>query len=148
MVADKRVHIGVPKNKSEKLPALSLDFLRVTSVDVEENLDSDIVKTFDEPVSVPSTDGGFGIDISALEARSKADFITLKRILKRLKNETGSLSIYETVKHRDGNFENEHHFTGVSLTSNKVKYDAENLTARDLSFNAESDNELVDNEPI
>lgn len=147
-MADKRVQIGVEESADGTLPALSLAFLRVTSVEAEENLDSDIVKTFDEPVSVPSNDGGFSIDISALEARNKNDFITLKRILKRLKTENGYLSVYETVKHRDGNFESENHYTGVSLTSNKVSYDAENLTARDLSFNAEAMNELVDNEPI
>lgn len=148
MVADKRVQISVPENTSEGLPALTLAFLRVTEASIEENLDSDIVKTFDEPVTVPSNDGGYSISISALEARSKEDFITLKRILKRMKTETGNLSIYETIKHRDGNFESENHLTGVSLTSNEVKYDAEDLTARDVEFNAEACRELVDNEEI
>ena len=111
-------------------------------------MDSDIVKTFDEPVSVPSNDGGYTIDISALEARNREDFITLKRILKRMKTETGTLSIYETVKHRDGNFEVENHLSGVTLTSNEVSYDAEDLTARDVSFNAEAMREIVDNEEI
>ena len=139
-MADKRVQIGVGN--------LSLSFLRVTKVEAEENLDSDLVKTFDEPVSVPSSDGGYKIDISSLEARSLADFKTLKKILKRLKTETGTLSVYETIKHKEGNFESENHFGGVSLTSNKVTYDAEDLTARDLSFNAESMREIVDNEEI
>ena len=139
-MADKRVQIGVGD--------LQLGLLRVTTVDVEENLDSDITKTFDEPVSTPSNDGGFKIDISMLEARSLSDFKTLKKILKRLKSETGTLSVFETVKHKEGNFENENHFSGISLTSNKVKYDAESLTARDVSFNAESMREIVDGEEI
>ena len=139
-MADKRVQIGVGD--------LQLGLLRVKTVDVDENLDSDIVKTFDEPVSVPSNDGGYTVDISMLEARSLDDFKTLKKILKRLKTETGNLSVYETVKHKEGNFEVETHFSEVSLTSNKVKYDAENLTARDTSFNAGSMRELVDGEEI
>ena len=139
-MADKRVQIGVGD--------LTLAFLRVTEASISEELDSDIVKTFDEPVSVPSNDGGYTIDISALEARNRDDFITLKRILKRMKTETGNLSIYETVKHRDGNFEVENHLSGVTLTSNEVSYDAEDLTARDVSFNAEAMREIVDNEEI
>lgn len=147
-MADKRVQIGVPENPEEGLPALSLGLLRVTEASIEEELDSDIVKTFDEPVSVPSNDGGYSIDISTLEARNVEEFKTLKKIIKRLKTETGTLSIFETIKHKDGNFETENHLTGVSLTSNKVDYSAEDLTARDLSFNAEANREIVDNEEI
>ena len=139
-MADKRVQIGVGD--------LSLAFLRVTEASISEELDSDITKTFDEPVSVPSNEGGFEVEISALEARNKDDFITLKRILKRMKTETGTISIYETVKHRDGNFEVENHLSGVMITSNEVSYDAEDLTARDLSFNAEACREIVDGEEI
>ena len=147
-MADKRVQIGVPVNEEEGLPALSLAFLRVTELSIEEELDSDIVKTFDEPVTVPSNDGGYSIDISALEARNVDDFITLKKIIKRMKTETGAISVFETIKHKDGNFEVENHLTGVSLTSNKVDYSAEDLTARDLSFNAEANREIVANEEI
>ena len=85
MAADKRIQIGVPENLTEGLPAISLQILRVTEASVSEELDSDIVKTFDEPVSVPSNDGGYTIDISALEARDVNDFIKLKKPLKRLK---------------------------------------------------------------
>ena len=148
MVADKRVQISVPENVEEGLPAISLAFHRVTSADIEEEVDSDITKTFDEPVSQPSNDGGFTINISALEARNLTEFKDLKKILKRLKTETGAISVYETVKHKDGNFEAEYHCSGVSLTSNKVSYDAEDLTARELSFNAESMREIVDGEEI
>ena len=139
-MADKRVQIGVGD--------LKLALLRVTEVKVSEEIDSDLVKTFDEPVSVPSSEGGFTIDVSALEARSLTDFKKLKKIIKRLKTETGTLSVYETIKHKEGNFEMENHFSGVSLSSNEVTFNAEDLTARDLSFNAESMREIVDNEEI
>ena len=139
-MADKRVQIGVGK--------LKLGLLRVTEIAVEEQLDSDIVKTFDEPVSVPSSEGGYKIDVSLIEARSLKDFKTLMKIIKQLKNETGVLSVYETVKHKEGNFETEKHFRGVSLSSNKVTFNAEDLTARDLSFNAEALREIVDNTEI
>lgn len=139
-MADKRVQIGVGD--------LKLALLRVTEVKVSEEIDSDLVKTFDEPVSVPSSEGGFTIDVSTLEARSLTDFKTLKKIIKRLKTETGTLSVYELIKHKEGNFEIENHFSGVSLSSNEVTFNAEDLTARDLSFKAESMREIVDNEEI
>ncbi len=139
-MADKRVQIGIDD--------YSLSLLRVTEVKVSEEIDSDIVKTFDEPVSVPSSNGGFTIDIDALEARSITDFVTLKRILNAMKTGTGNISVYETVKHKEGNFEVENHFTGVSLSSNEVTYNAEDLTARSVSFNAEGHTEIVDGEEI
>ena len=139
-MADVRIQIGCGD--------LNLSLLRATKASVNEEIDSEVVKTFDEPVSAPSSEGGYTIDISALEARSLSDFITLKKILKLMKTETGTLSIFETVKHKEGNFEAENHLTGVSLASNKVEYEAESLTARDLSFNAETLREIVNNEEI
>ena len=139
-MADKRIQLGVGK--------LKLNLLRATEANVSEENDSEIVKTFDEPVSVPSSEAGFTIDISMLEARSLAEYKRLKQILKLMKITTGTLSIYETVRHKKGDFEVENHFSGVSLTSNKVKYSADSLSARDLSFNAETMREIVDNEEI
>lgn len=139
-MADKRIQIGVGK--------LKLNLLRATEANVSEENDSEIVKTFDEPVSVPSSEAGYTIDISALEARSLTEYKRLKQILKQMKNTTGTLSIYETIRHKKGDFEVENHFSGVSLTSNKVKYSADSLSARDLSFNAETMREIVDNEEI
>ena len=72
-MADKTVIISVAD--------LELTFKRVTEVKISEELDSDIVKTFDEPVTVPSSDGGYTVDISALEARNVDEFKTLKKIL-------------------------------------------------------------------
>jgi hypothetical protein len=128
---------------------LTLTFKRVTEAKISEELDSDIVKTFDEPVTVPSSDGGYSVDISALEARSVADFILLKRILKNLKTTPGSLTISETVKYSpDQIFDDVNFLSGVTLTSNEVTYSAEGLTARDLSFKAKSLEETVNGEPI
>lgn len=139
-MADKRIKISVGK--------LSLSLLRATEANVSEEIDSEIIKTFDEPVSVPSSDAGFTIDISALEARTVKDYKRLKQILKQMKTTSGKISLYETVRHKKGDFEVENHFTGVTLKSNKVKYSADSLTARDLSFNAETMREVVDGEEI
>lgn len=127
---------------------LQLTFFGVTEADIEEKLDSDTVKTFDEPVTTPSSDGGYTVDINALEARNIGEFKTLKKILKLLKTKTGSITIKENLKHKTGNFDDENFLTGVRLSSNKVKYNAEDLTARELQFNAATLAEFVDGEEI
>lgn len=128
---------------------LTLKFLRVTEAKISEELDSDVVKTFDEPVTVPSSDGGYTVDISALEARSVEDFILLKRILKNLKTTPGSITISETVKYSpDQIFDDVNFLSGVTLSSNEVTYNAEDLTARDLSFKAKNLEETVNGEVI
>lgn len=139
-MADKRIQIGCGD--------LNLSLLRATKASIDEEIDSDIVKTFDEPVTAPSTDGGFTVDIDVLEARSLSDFIILKKILKRMKKEKGTLSVFETVRHKEGDFETENHLGGVSLASNKVEFSADSLTARSLSFKAETNREIVNNEEI
>ena len=139
-MADKTVIISVGD--------LELTFRRVTEAKISEELDSEIVKTFDEPVSVPSSEGGYTVDISALEARDVDEFFTLKTILKRLKTESGNITIKENVKHKNGNFDDENHLGGVRLTSNEVTYDAEDLTARELSFNAETLSEYVNGKEV
>ena len=139
-MADKTVIISVAD--------LELTFTRVTEVKISEELDSDIVKTFDEPVSVPSSDGGYTVDISALEARSVEEFKTLKKILKKMKTQSGNLTVKENIKHKTGNFDDENYLSGVTLTSNEVTYNAEDLTARELSFNAESLSEVIAGEEI
>jgi len=139
-MADKTVIISVAD--------LELTFTRVTEVKISEELDSDIVKTFDEPVSVPSSDGGYTVDISALEARNVEEFKTLKKILKKMKTQSGNLTVKENIKHKTGNFDDENYLSGVTLTSNEVTYNAEDLTARELSFNVESLSEVIDGEEI
>ena len=127
----------------------TLTFHRVTEVKISEELDSDIVKTFDDPVTVPSSDGGYTIDISALEARTVEEFKTLKQILKRLKTHSGSITVSEEIKVKgEDSFTNTNMLDGVTLTSNEVTYDAEDLTARELSFNAESMTEYIGDDEI
>ena len=139
-MADKRITISAGQ--------YNLNLVRVTEVKESEEIDSDIVKTFDEPVPVPSSDGGYKIDVSLLEARSIADFITLKRIIKAMKTNAGNLSVFEDIKHKEGNFTVERHYNGVMLSSNEGTLNAEDLTARDLSFSASKCIEKVDNEEI
>lgn len=139
-MADKRVTLGVGD--------LKLQLLRATEVSEQEEIDSEIKKTFDEPVTTPSSDGGYTIDISILETRSVDDFITLKRILKRMKTEEGTLSVFEDHKHKEGDFTSERHYTGVGLSSNKGTTSAEDLTARDISLIAKGLTEKVNGEEI
>ena len=122
----------------------TLTFKRVTEAKISEELDSDIVKTFDEPVTVPSADGGYTVSISALEARNVDEFRTLKEILKLMKKESGEITISENIKHRDGDFFDDNYLNGVTLTSNEVTYNAEDLTAREIEFNAETLREVID----
>ena len=49
----------------------------VTEVKVSEEIDSDLVKTWDDPIPVPASDGGFTIDVSVIVTRNVEDFITL-----------------------------------------------------------------------
>ena len=65
-----------------------------------------------------------------------------------MKSDTGSLSVFETIKHKEGNFEVERHYNNVNLSSNEVTLSAEDLTARDLSFNAGECIEKVNNTEI
>ena len=57
----------------------------VTSTKVSEEIDSDLVKTFDDPIPVPASDGGYTIDISVIVTRNVEDFITLKKMINKLK---------------------------------------------------------------
>lgn len=145
-MASKSVIISVTTENNENL---TLTFLRVTEAKISEELDSDVVKTFDEPVAVPSSDGGYTVDISALEARSVDDFILLKRILATIKHTPGNITISETVKYSpDQIFDDVNFLSGVTLTSNEVTYNAEDLTARELSFKATTLKETINGTEI
>ena len=146
-MADKTVIISVTDEDTKETKELT--FNRVTEVKISEELDSDIVKTFDEPVSVPSSDGGYTVDISALEARDITRFRTLKQILQKMKTVQGSITVKEVVKVKGENpFEDVNFLGGVLLSSNEVTYDAEDLTARELSFSAETMAEEINGEPV
>lgn len=120
----------------------------VTEVKVSEEIDSDIVKTFDEPVTVPASDGGYTLDVSVIATRNVNDFITLKRIIKRMKTIEGNIQVREVYKRNDGDVTEVNDFGGVLLSSNEVTYSPDDLTARDLSFKAKRVIEKVNNTEI
>jgi hypothetical protein len=118
---------------------LELTNLRgVTETKISEEIDSDLIKTWDDPVPVPSSDGGFTIDVSLLVTRNVEEFITLKRIIKRMKKIEGTISIMEIHRRKDGDVTEEQHYSGCMLSSNESTINAEDLTARDLSFKSKS----------
>lgn len=139
-MADKRITLSCGGYK--------LQLLRATGVDEEADIDSDTTKTFDEPITTPSSEGGWTIDVSIIETRSLNDFIILKKILKLMKTEDGELSVFEDHKHREGNFTAERHYTGVKNSSDKNNMSAEDLTSREMSFIASGQTEFVDGQEI
>ena len=141
MAATKFVSIACDGLSIEEMKA-------VTEVKVSEEIDSDLVKTFDEPVPVPSSDAGYTIDVSVLATRSVDEFITLRTILKRMKSVAGTLQVREIHKRGDGDVTEVNDFSGVLLSSNEATYNAEDLTARELSFNAKSVIEKVNGTEI
>ena len=115
----------------------------VTETKVSEEIDSDLIKTFDDPIPVPASDGGFTIDISVIVTRNVEDFITLKKIIMAMKKREGTISIMEIHRRKDGDVTEEQHFSGCLLSSNESTINAEDLTARDLSFKAKSQVEKI-----
>jgi hypothetical protein len=115
----------------------------VTEVKVSEEIDSDLIKTWDDPIPVPASDGGFTIDVSVIVTRNVEDFITLKKLIKEMKKREGTISIMETHARKDGDVVEEQHYGGCLLSSNKSTINAEDLTARDLSFKAKSQVEKI-----
>lgn len=115
----------------------------VTETKVSEEIDSDLVKTFDDPVPVPASDGGFTIDVSVIATRNVEDFITFKKMIKEMKKREGTISIMEIHRRKDGDVTEEQHYSGCLLSSNESTINAEDLTARDLSFKAKSQVEKI-----
>ena len=115
----------------------------VTSSKVSEEIDSDLVKTWDDPIPVPASDGGYTIDVSVIVTRNVEDFITLKKMIKAMKKQEGTIRIMEIHRRNDGDVTEEQHFSGCLLASNESEITAEDLTARDLSFKAKSQVEKV-----
>ena len=115
----------------------------VTEVKVSEEIDSDLIKTWDDPIPVPASDGGFTIDVSVIVTRNVEDFITLKKLIKEMKKREGTISIRETHARKDGDVVEEQHYGGCLLSSNESTINAEDLTARDLSFKAKSQVEKI-----
>ena len=141
--------MAITKFVSIACDGLSLEELKsVTEVKVSEEIDSDLVKTFDDPVPVPASDGGYSIDVSLLATRNVTDFITLRKIIKRMKTLEGTLQVREIHQRNDGDVTEVNDFSGVLLSSNDVTFNADDLTARDLSFKAKRVIEKVNNEEI
>jgi hypothetical protein len=115
----------------------------VTETKVSEEIDSDLIKTFDDPIPVPASDGGFTIDVSVIATRNVEDFITLKKIIMAMKKREGTISIMEIHRRKDGDVTEEQHYSGCLLSSNESTINAEDLTARDLSFKAKSQVEKI-----
>lgn len=115
----------------------------VTEVKVSEEIDSDLVKTFDEPVPAPASDGGYTIDVSFLATRDVEEFITLKRILRDMKTIEGNIQVKEVHARKNGDVTERNDFNGVLINKNEGNYNATDLTARDLTFKAKSVLEYV-----
>lgn len=123
---------------------LSITVHNVTEVKIKEELDSDKIKTFDGPIVVPSSDAGFSVDVSLLDVQTVWDFINLKSLLNLLKKNPGEMTVFEMVKLQDGTeFLTVNHLSGVVLSSNEVTYSPEDLTARNVSFKAQTLTENV-----
>ena len=110
----------------------------VTKTKVSEEIDSDLIKTFDDPIPVPASDGGYTIDIDVLETRNVEDFITLEKIILAMKKTEGTISISETHMRSDGDVKVEEHHSGCLLSSNEAELSPEDLTAKSLSFKSKS----------
>jgi hypothetical protein len=127
---------------------LNFEVMSTTEVKVSEEIDSDLVKTFDDPVPVPSSDGGYTVSIETLETRQADKFIALKKAIKQMKTKEGEISVYETHERKEGNIDQELHFGGCLLSSNEVTFNAEDLTARSLEFKVKTLRELVNGTEI
>ena len=110
----------------------------VTKTKVSEEIDSDLIKTFDDPVPVPASDGGYTIDIDVLETRNVEDFITLEKLILAMKKTEGTISIMETHLRNDGEVTVEEHHSGCLLSSTEAELSPEDLTAKSLSFKSKS----------
>ena len=129
---------------------LNINLTSTTEVKVSEEIDSDMIKTFDDPVPVPSSEAGYTVSISILETRTVDEFIKLRKILKAMKRKEGEISVSETHERKGDEVDvtQENFFSGCLLSSNEVTFNAEDLTARSLEFKAKRVTEKVNGETI
>lgn len=133
-MADKTVSIGVNNDKN-----LKLTFKHVTEVKVTEELEADSVKTFDGPVSRGQDNPPYTIDVSKLDLDTMANYVLFKKIIRALRTNYGTISVSEVVRPKgEGNYRITSHYNNILVSSNEYTIDAEDLTARELSFVAES----------
>ena len=140
-MADKTVSIGVNNDKN-----LKLTLRHVTEVKPKEELSADSTPTFDGPVTTGTDKPSYTVDISKLDLATMADYALFKKILKALRNNYGTISVSEVVRPKgDGAYRVTEHYNNILLSSNDYTIDAEDLTARDLSFIAQS---RTDKDPV
>jgi hypothetical protein len=60
-----------------------------------------------------------------------------------MKKREGTISVMEIHRRKDGDVTEEQHYSGCLLSSNESTINAEDLTARDLSFKAKSQVEKI-----
>lgn len=141
-MADKTVSIMV--NDQEEL---AMTFKHVTEVSPSEELDSDTEDTFDGPVGKGTENPAYTIDISKLDLEAVDEtgktamerYDLFKKILVALRTQKGTLIVSEVLKPKEGGaFKVTERYNNVLLSSNKHKISAKDLTARDLTFKAES----------
>ena len=141
-MADKTVIIAV-----NDFPELKMTFKHVTKFEPSEELDSDNTDTFDGPVGRGTENPSYKIDISKLDLEATDEtglsamerYDLLKEILRALRNNKGTITASEVMKPKgEGAFKATEHYNNVLLSSNKHTIDPKDLTARDLSFTAES----------
>lgn len=141
--------MAVLKTVSFEVDGMTLtNITGITSVEVTEEIDASTVKTFDDPIPVPSSNGGFSLSLSLVSTRNVNDFITLKKIIKAMKSREGTIHVTETHERKDGDVVEEQTFNGCLVTSNKHTMSVDDLTARDLEFSAKSVVEKINNTEI
>lgn len=124
---------------------ISVEVPRITEVKVTRKLDggdpTPIING--DPVSVPTSDKGYEIGIETIYADSIDQYIKLAQVLKAMEKNKGTLSVFETLKTKEGTIEDERNCHGVLINSNEYTLNAEDLSASSLTFTAEKSEHKV-----
>lgn len=119
--------------------AISVEVPRITEVKVSRELDggdpTPIING--KPVSVPTSDKGYKVEIETIYADSIDQYIKLAQVLKAMEENKGTLSVFETLQTKEGTIEDEKNCHGVLISSNEYTLNAEDLSASSLTFTAE-----------
>lgn len=119
--------------------AISVEVPRITEVKVNRERDggdpTPIING--DPVSVPTSDKGYEIEISTIYADSIEQYIKLAQVLKGFETNKGTLSVFETLETKEGTITDEKNCHGVLITKNEYTLNAEDLSASELTFTAE-----------
>lgn len=125
--------------------SISVEVPRITEVKVTRELDggepTPIING--DPVSVPTSDKGYEIEISTIYADSIDQYIKLAQVLKALETEKGTLSVFETLQTKEGTIKDEKNCHGVLLSDREYTLNAEDLSASELTFTAEKSEHKV-----